>query len=268
MPELITERDLQSVRHPNFCYQCGKAFEKGDDTTRDHVPPKAIFAKSDRTRPLILRTHHSCNQRQSGLDKVVGQLIAVMHKKYPKPRDLQLNIDVFKDKESPGAPMAGVREVNLLGAIIRWVRAFHAALYSEPLPGQESTMFAIQPPFPSGTEKDGKLVMDPIPEQHPVFVDTIKRNRMAKRLDRIECYNGKCIYECTWERMDDGSWACVFALNIYNWRRLGDPVHFPQRGCVGLYRPRSRIPYRATRGISKLLVFPMVNQDPLDPFGP
>ncbi len=49
MPELITERDLQSVRHPNFCYQCGKAFEKGDDTTRDHVPPKAIFAKSDRT---------------------------------------------------------------------------------------------------------------------------------------------------------------------------------------------------------------------------
>lgn len=265
MPELIAEDDLREVQRLPFCYLCGEAFTSAEHITRDHVPPKSIFAKEDRTCPLILPSHRSCNEHQSVSDKVIGQLIAVQHGRYPSSqRDVHLKISVLQDTKSDES-LAGIRDTDLKGAISRWMKAFHSALYRVPLP--VNTRNAIHPPMPAGELKDGRLVFEQMLIQQPLFVELIKKNRAAKRLDRVVCYNGKCVYECTWERMDDGSWSCIFALNIYDWRSLGNAAQ-GQRGCVGWYQPRSGIPLTATHGVVRLLEFSVANLDPLDPFGP
>ncbi len=67
--------------------------------------------------------------------------------------------------------------------------------------------------------------------------------------------------------MDDGTWACIFALNIYDWKKLGGSIHHPQHGCVGFYMPESGKPQNATAGVARTLEIPFTNFDPLDPFG-
>jgi hypothetical protein len=130
--ELRSQKDLRAAQSIGFCCICGKQFAQGEKRTRQHAPPKAIFAAADRTPPLILPAHEKCNGDQSPLDKVIGQLVAVLHGEYPAPEDLKLDVGVFPVKG--GEATAGVKGLPLTKIIFRWARSFHAALYHEYLP--------------------------------------------------------------------------------------------------------------------------------------
>lgn len=269
MPVISTQSDLRSVQKLPFCYLCGNAFIEEADKTRDHVPPRAIFATSDRGCPLILPTHEKCNGAQSGYDEVVGQLIAAIHGKYPEPANVRLDVTVVEDATT-GTQSAWLSGANLHRPICRCVRAFHAALYREYLPDnngtKDGTIFSFDPPFPVGhVDANNDFTVDAISPHHTHFVEQIKRNRTAGQLDRLTCFNGKCVYECVWDRADDGQPICIFALNVYDWSALANTDDFPKRGCVGAYLPARGRPADGTTATN--LVFPISNAEMLDPFG-
>jgi len=264
MIEIKTDKDLRPLRNLPFCYLCGEKFQQSDKVTRDHVPPKAVFLVEDRTNPLILPSHDGCNQRESKTDEIVGQLISALNYSYPKRKDMRLKIGMHKDSEYQG-PFFFIEAIDLRLVLVRWVRGFHTALYQEYLPNETPNVF--EPPLPRGRKHKAQVAFDEIGRHFPLFVETIKKNRKVARIDRIECFNSKCIYECTWETTDDGRWSCFFALNIYDWKNLGDPLHFRQRGCVGWYMPMSGRPRNAAEGVTRLLEIPCANVEPLDPFG-
>jgi hypothetical protein len=64
------------------------------------VPPKTLFAVTDRNFPLKVGAHLHCNRRQSGDDEVIGQLIAVIHGTHPKLQKGKLKTEIFKIPES------------------------------------------------------------------------------------------------------------------------------------------------------------------------
>lgn len=260
---LQTDRELREIQALGFCYSCGSKFKTGEKTTKDHIPPKAIFLRDDRLRPLILPAHLKCNNMNSETDEIVGQLIYALHGKYPKKRNIKVKISLYEHASS-GDPVLGLEGINLKGVVARLVKAFHAALYREYLPSDTRNWFDL--PTPIGTKKDGKIEFERTRVQLPLFVDTLKKNRKAGKVDRVSCFNDKCLYECVWEQMDDGTWACIFGLNIYNWKNLGD-ANQPKRGCVGFYMPDKGLPVGATTGIIRKLEIPIYNFDPLDPFG-
>jgi hypothetical protein len=102
--------------------------------------------------------------------------------------------------------------------------------------------------------------------QHRLFVETIKINRAARRIDFISSNNGKLRYECVWARSDSGPWICVFALNLYEWSDLGDVNNFAKRGCAGMYvTPTGATPEGAA--VATELKISVPNFHPLDPFG-
>jgi hypothetical protein len=260
MPELCTRASIASARNLPFCYSCGRPVTKRDNHP-DHVPPRAIFAEADRDFPLKVAAHRACNNPQSSRDEVIGQLIAVIHGKYPDREHARLKPIVLETPED-GTPVLIFRDTGLPDQVWRWVRAFHAALYREFLP--PDTRLALHLPVPSGTGTEDRLTVHGIYPQQYLFAEIVKKNRVARSLDRIECYNGQCVYECVWVQMDRGRWACVFGLKIYNWIVLGDK-RLPSRGCVGLYEPKSGRPASGTKWTG--LEFPVLNLAPLDPFG-
>lgn len=159
----------------------------------------------------------------------------------------------------PGSsvPQGAVEWLPLRRIIFRWIQGFHAALYQEFL--DPAGHFVVQEPFPSG-ERPGHVY--PIAPWHGPFVQELKRNRAAGRLDRLELPNGELRYHCVWVEDDNGIDLCIFALDLYGWSRLGDIHRHAERSCVGSYA-RSR-PERATHGTdSKLNV---ANTCPLDAF--
>lgn len=269
MPQLCTHKDFQAVGKLPFCYLCGKTFTGKFGKNRDHVPPRSIFASQDYRPPLILPTHASCNGAQSAYDEIVGQLIAVIHGKYPDPARMRLDVQVNEDPIT-GAHSAWLSDTNLHRTICRWLRAFHAALYQEYLPDNDATndgtKFSFDPPFPVGHLEEGNEIrVDPIRPHHCYFVERIKQNRAAGRLDRIVCFNGKCIYECVWDSADRGESICIFALNVYDWGALGNTDDYPKRGCVGVYVPARGRPAGGT--LATVLAIPVSNAEKLDPFG-
>jgi hypothetical protein len=269
MPVLSTQTDLRAVQTLPFCYLCGNAFVEGIEKNRDHVPPKSIFAISDRDPPLTLPTHVKCNGDQSGYDEVVGQLIAAIHGKYPEPARTKLDVSVA-ESAATGTQSAWLSGANLHRTIGRWLRAFHAALYREFLPDNDGTeggtKFSFDPPFPIGRiDESNEIIVAPISPHHTYCVEQIKRNRTAGRLDRITCFNGKCVYECVWDKADGGQPICIFALNVYDWSALANTDDFPKRGCVGMYLPAKGRPADGTTATR--LVLPISNAEILDPFG-
>ena len=119
-------------------------------------------------------------------------------------------------------------------------------------------------PFPEGKPlPNGQVSFDPILPQQQSFAEEIKKNRRAKRLDRVVCFNDQCVYECVWVRDDAGGSWCMFAFRLYDWETLADRHNFPARGCVGFYRPAPGKPATATWGTS--LPIP-TSGNPLDPF--
>lgn len=107
----------------------------------------------------------------------------------------------------------------MYGVVARWIRAFHAALYMQPLP--PNTRFATELPFevisPLG---NGQHIIDGgRPRQRTLCEETITSNRLTKTLDRIVAWNGKLQYECVWVLTALHAY-CVFWLDFYHWDRL------------------------------------------------
>ena len=208
-------------------------------------------------------THLTCNFRQKDTDEKIGQVIALKRRRIPARKDRRLAIKFFASPTG-GAPMAAVFNLDITGAIRRWISAFHAALYREPIPLR--TRITIQSPFQKARLVGDFPEFEALPAQHAIFVQTIKTNRVIERLDGIRTNNGKMIYECVWNQTDDGAWICVFALDIYKWKDLGDIHSLSPRGCAGAYiLPSADFPPNATRGTT--IHVDVRNRDAHDPFG-
>lgn len=263
MPIILdSQKAMQAVRQLSFCYLCGKDFQAKEKRTDDHVPPFSLFAKQHRDFPLILPTHFACNHAHSADDQVITQLAGVLHGRIPTGRDRKLKI--ARGRFDDGSTGIGVRDLDLRGIIRRWVQGFHAALYREPLHGD--AFFSTNLPLPEGRTRGVQVQYIPLPDAVRQLVAEIKRNRATGTLDRIVCRQGHCQYECVWTQGDRGEWICIYGLDIYDWKDLGDVTHFDAHGCVGCYRPSEhKVPTTATRATR--LQFPVQNVDPLDPFG-
>lgn len=264
MTTLTTQKDALAIRDLPFCYICGSQFDVGDAIDYDHVLPKAIFDPPDRNFPIKLAAHRDrCHSPMNLDDEIIGQLLSLIHGKRPSDRNNKLKIELYKRLDS-GELLASFNQRSIEFLIRRWLKGFHAALYRSPLP--EGTEFAIQTPFPSGTIHKGHIEEDPIKEQHFEFVECIKRNRVARNLDRIECNNKKLRYECVWDQLSNQSWACIFAIDLYGWIDLGDVNNFKPRGCTGLYIPPSGIA-PSSASLATKLEFKLPNKYTADPFG-
>jgi hypothetical protein len=159
--------------------------------------------------------------------------------------------------------LGAVVNLDIDGAVWRWIGGFHAALYREPGVGIRG---ALVTPFPKARIVSGRVVFQTLLMQHPLFVQTIKSNRARDNLDRIVCNKGKLTYECVWQQADNGGpWMCIFALDIYDWKDLGRTGMLPARGCAGFYMtPTLTAPAGASRAVASPIVIP--SSDRLDPF--
>lgn len=188
----------------------------------------------------------------------------ILNRQYPKKKNIKIRTNIYQNINN-SQPILALEGINLKGFIARCIKAFHAALYNDFFP--DETPNWIDSPLLRGDLINGNVTLEQTLAQFPLFVEIIKKNRKAGRIDRLVCYNGKCVYECVWEQTDDGAWFCLFGLNIYDWKNLGDPIHHTRRGCVGFYMPKSGKPKTATKGIIRVLEIPIRNFEPLDPFG-
>ena len=261
MVTISTQRELRAVQKLGFCYLCGLPLVR-ENRNRDHVPPENIFAVADRNPPLLLPTHVECNSAHKLTDEKIGQLIALKRRHVPSsPEHRRLRFTL-----SPGQGLSAVNNLDLDGAIWRWIKGFHAALYGEFMP--DTPMRALVTPLPKAVRLANIVAIEPLRQQHLLAVRLIKTNRVKRNLDTIRTNNGKFTYECVWGQSDDDrAWLCFFAINIYDWKDLGEPGIPPQRGCAGLYvLPDGGIPGGATKAAGSALIIP--NLDPFDPFGP
>jgi len=255
------QRDFRQMQRLAFCYLCAKTFANASDVlSRDHVPNTALFAISDREPALILPTHSRCNHDRSAEDELITQLVGVLRGRRMVKRARRPTIvgGTFPD----GSKGVGALGVPLRQMIFRWVTGFHAALYGEPL-GPSGHMTFL--PLPEGRVEGNRVDAVAVPDAVREFVLALRRNRMTGTLDQILCRNGKCRYECVWDQADDGRRICIWALNLYDWKNLGDTLHFEPRGCVGAYYPENgRIPSSATLATRLHVDVPTTNS--LDPF--
>jgi len=258
MVSLLNQSDFRSVQDLPFCYLCGQLFVAGDSQNRDHVPPECVFAQPDR-EPLWLPAHTACNKSYSVLDEKIGQLIALRYGKVPRQRKHRK----LRFALSPQRAVGAVVNLDIDAAVWRWIAGFHAALYREPGIGIAGSLVT---PFPKARFHDGRAVLQPLRVQHPLFVQTIKANRLRGNLDRIVSNKGKLTYECVWQQADNGGpWMCIFALDIYDWKDLGRSPGLPARGCAGFYlMPAQTIPANAARAVTSSIIIP--TSDRLDAF--
>lgn len=258
MPSILTQKELRNARRLDFCYLCGKRLEASSKPSPDHVPPRSIFAKEDRDPPLILPTHHNCNQQRSVEDELIGQLVALLHGKYPPEGQLKLPLLLF-DQGPNRSLRAGLHDVPLGRIIYRLVRGFHAALYGQYLADEGGYIYT---PFPVHIENHGVFSpLDDDPGRHGLTA-VFKQHRKLKCLDQVVCCNAKCDYRCVWLEFDDGRPFCLFGLRLYNWEELGDPILPPKRGCLGWYFAKT--PADATCGTR--IKVDAENLESLDPF--
>jgi hypothetical protein len=258
--QLITQQDVRPLRRLPFCYICGLPLVDDDVRNDDHVPPSSVFLEADRNHPLILPTHYACNHGQHVQDQQIGQLVGLLHGHAPNPQHQR--VQLFGGQGPDGNPFAAAGGFDLVSIIKRWICGFHAALYREPM--LQGTEFMTSLPLASLDVSTGQL--DPVHEIVPHFVRAIRQNRELGPLDRIECRNGKCLYECVWVEPNDGGRFCVYALDLYGWVTFGDTERFGRRGCVGAYVPPNRQPPLGARlGIQG---DDAAISDPLDPFAP
>ncbi len=103
---------LRKAQQLSFCYVCGRTMPPGETLNRDHLPPKTIFAQKDREPPLILRTHSNCNQRQSGNDEIIGQLVQAIHGKYPGEKNRRLDVREYSFEAIPALGLVGVPPID------------------------------------------------------------------------------------------------------------------------------------------------------------
>jgi len=263
--ELRTQQHLRPLQDLPFCYLCGKDLDQS--MTRDHVIASSLIRSDDRSPPLILPAHGSCNGEWSAPDGQMAELIGHLHGRDPHPVRSQLEYVLAQEPRS-GGEVGGVTGINLERLIIRWVRGFHAALYRRYLPGPELTQFFVSPPFPAGTlDAKGNPVFESLQIVHAPICRALQVNRLSHRVDRVEIYNSRCVYECTWDSITQHGLrrpACLFGLKLYNWHDLGATPIAPKRGCLGLYVPRDGRPTAAAT--TTLIDTSAVILDNLNPF--
>jgi hypothetical protein len=231
---LDTQQKIREVQALPFCYLCGQAFEEGkkSETNSDHVPPKRLFLEEHRDFPLVLKTHTKCNSGHSDDDQTIQQMVNTLHGKGTGKGQLKVRPIVLPNGHETLATNAPLPRI-----IRRWLQGFHAALYGEFLP--EACWAMVCPPTPGGEGSEEGI--KPHPMQTEVLkevVESIKKNRKAKNVDAVITRKGNCRYECVWDRLTVGGAqrrACAFALDIYDWKRLGESTFFPERGCMGVY---------------------------------
>lgn len=257
---ISTQAAFRALRSLPFCYLCGATIDPGTGD-REHVLARSLFAKADRTPPLILPSHAHCNRERSGPDEAIGQLVSLLHGlRLPSLKRLAV-----LPRLAPSGALTVATPFDLRGCIWRWVRGYHAALYREYLPDVVDR--AIFPPLPSiPTDSGTSLLSDDRLQQLGAIVRLIKQSRVAQRTDTVVSHSGRCRYDCVWTRFDNGSWTCFFALRIYNWEVLGDTSVHPRRGCAGAYGPFDSPPMNAARAPEVPIA--ISNHAPLDPFGP
>ncbi len=247
---------LQAARRLRFCYICGAELHR--DRTADHVPPKRLFATHDRGTPLVLSAHRACNNVRSAEDQVIGQAVALLRGEAAPDRQQKLRVKSFP--VSGGEPLSGVYGFELAEIVWRWVRACHAALYSEWLPSISPGGFLH--PWPTAIVERGRLVFDPVRPDQWEYIHKLRQQVRFAVFDGIWCWNQKFKYCCTWLTFDNGQPFCVFGVDVYDWVRLSDPRTQPRRGCAGWYTHPT--PPNATRGTS--LELPTLAIPSLDPF--
>jgi hypothetical protein len=260
MISIISQAERRAVQSLPFWNLCGKIFVPGDGRNRDHVPPETIFRPEHRD-PLILPTHTTCNTNHTLTDEKIGQLISLRYGRVPsnpKHRRLQITRFInFRDR--------AVANLDIDGAVWRWISGFHATLYREPVTDirRNGSLVTL---FPRARLMDGRLALDRVKPQHLIFVQTIKDNRARLNIDRVHCNKGNVRYECVWVQSDNnGPWMCFFALDVYDWKDLGKTRLEAARGCAGHYLlPSGIVPSNAARGAIHRVKVP--NYDPLDPF--
>ena len=246
MPSLIGQKQLKHLRKLPFCYICGKTFHHDDVRDRDHVPPRSCISKHDIMQsPLILPTHQACNGTFKVADERLGQFLSVLHGKIPKPEHNLLKFEHFYDDLEKGGYSQVLKSVDMYGAVARWLKAFHAALYQRPL--SPDFKYAIELPLDVGYLKEGEPTSDTgRPTQRTMCDERISCNRAIKTIDRIAAWNGKLQYECTWF-MGPESAICVFWLEFYQWARLSRINKKQEKECVGFYIiPIDELPAQAT----------------------
>jgi hypothetical protein len=245
MPSILNQRDARAVMQLPFCYVCGISFIHGACKNRDHIPPESAFRSEDRSNfPLLLPTHIECNHIFNLEDELLGQLIALSHSPQPQEKISGLKIEGWLDQD--GNPYAFLRNVDLHQIIKRWISAFHAALYQEPLP--PTTRFSIQTPLPPAIFVSNSIQTEPDLEQFLIFERKLGVNHDLGLTDRIVANNNQLQYTCSWQRADHGQWLTFFKVDLYAWSNLGDAKNFFVRNCVGAYGIPGDIPALATRG--------------------
>lgn len=265
MVTITTERALQACRRRRaFCYLCAKPFIPSDfenkATNSDHVIPFSLPHRLDKSVPLKLETHEQCNSTKKERDTLLAQIVGMKQARYPLDRDRKFDAYAFEVAGSD-IPAGAIDYFPMDEYIWEWVRGFHAALYEEPLP--ETEQHKVFVPFPAGDDPAHPVPPDPL---HAILVAAIKRNRAVSCLDRVECYRGRCRYECVWSRSEEGLPICVFGVDAYEWLTLGDIHHFEPRGCVGYYfRPAGHPPEASVEDPTVRPEFSNVHR--LDPFG-
>ena len=140
------------------------------------------------------------------------------------------------------------------------------------LPFRDNRMSTVTPPpggssVPWCSRVTGVPRRSPLPRRRFPGVETIKINRAKRNLDTIRCNRDKLVYECVWcLSSDERTWFCMFAIDIYGWKSLGNSIVQPAHGCAGFYAlPDGHAPPNATTGVTSAIIVP--NLDELDPFG-
>ena len=257
--QLSTQADLRALQALPFCYLCGASTDSAP-VNQDHVLARSLFARGDRTPPLKLPTHVSCNQERSGDDEAVGLLVSLLHSlRLSTPRRLPV-----VPRLHPSGALLASTSLDLRGCIWRWVRGYHAALYRSHLP--DTVDHVVFPPLPSVPFQDAGLRSDDRLAQLAQIVTVVKQSRAVARTDTVVTHAGHCRYDSTWTRFNSGRWTCFFALRIYNWEALGDSSTYPRRGCAGAYDPFDEPP--GNSAVAPEVPISISNHDPLDPFGP
>ncbi len=245
---IATGRELRAAYDRiGFCYMCGEALA-GRETNDDHVVAKSLARPEHRSSPLILPVHVECNTAASVQDGHAAELVGFLHGKVPHEKRRQLKYVSERPVESRQA-MAAVTGIDLDSLVMRWLQGFHAALYGEFLPSRPYTKLSYSGPFPTGTfdTATNRGSIAPSRTVHQPIVGVIRLNRLCQRLDGISIYDGKCRFECVWSSLDNGVPCCIFALDLYDWKRLGRTPITPEHGCVGLYCPPNGRPQNGAK---------------------
>lgn len=260
MTDIVNQKKAREAKKLPFCYICGNPLQSGEVHDDDHVPPKSMFLTHDRNFPIILRVHKQCNAAWQIGDERVGFLIKILHGGDITKHSKKYKVKIARAQDGRQFPLLG--NIPLKPMIGRIMRAFNAALYQEFMP--QSTKNTILTPIPEAEITNGGVAIKKVPDQFRIFADLLRSNIIARTTDKIISNNGKLRYECAWPQLDNGQRFCIFALDIYNWRSLGDQISNEDYACIGAYFLNGHMPDGATPATKIKVDFPSIRG--LNPF--